>query len=105
MTPPTHKAVPWIGLRIGHLLVLIETRVKAWAPNGTMRQRTRAPVHDKAPPGGEQLRRPDPQRHRGLQELDGRPHGRYTGKPLNRVSIRYSLINLHCFFDRITEWG
>ena len=28
-----------------------------------------------------------------------------TGKPLNRVSIKNSLINLHCFFDRITEWG
>jgi len=32
-------------------------------------------------------------------------HGRYTGKPLNRVSVKNSLINLHCFFDRITEWG
>jgi site-specific recombinase XerD len=32
-------------------------------------------------------------------------HGRYTGKPLNRVSIKNRLINLHCFFDRITEWG
>lgn len=30
---------------------------------------------------------------------------RYTGKPLNRVSIKNRLINLHCFFDRITEWG
>ena len=32
-------------------------------------------------------------------------HGRYTSKPLNRVSIKNRLINLHCFFDRITEWG
>ena len=32
-------------------------------------------------------------------------HGRYTGKPLNRISIKNRLINLHCFFDRITEWG
>ena len=32
-------------------------------------------------------------------------HGRHTGKPLNRVSVKNSLINLHCFFDRITEWG
>jgi site-specific recombinase XerD len=31
--------------------------------------------------------------------------GRYTGKPLNRISIKNRLINLHCFFDRITEWG
>jgi len=31
--------------------------------------------------------------------------GRYTGKPLNRLSIKNRLINLHCFFDRITEWG
>ena len=31
--------------------------------------------------------------------------GRYTGKPLNRVSVKNRLINLHCFFDRITEWG
>jgi site-specific recombinase XerD len=30
---------------------------------------------------------------------------RYTGTPLNRVSIKNRLINLHCFFDRITEWG
>jgi len=30
---------------------------------------------------------------------------RYTGKPLNRVSIKNRLINLRCFFDRITEWG
>jgi len=30
---------------------------------------------------------------------------RYTGKPLNRISIKNRLINLHCFFDRITEWG
>jgi integrase/recombinase XerD len=27
------------------------------------------------------------------------------GKPLNRVSIKNALINLHCFFDRITDWG
>ena len=32
-------------------------------------------------------------------------HGRSTGKPLNRVSIKNRLINLHCFLDRITEWG
>ena len=32
-------------------------------------------------------------------------HGRYTGKPLNRVSMKNRLINLHCFFDRIAEWG
>jgi site-specific recombinase XerD len=32
-------------------------------------------------------------------------HGRYTSKPLNRISIKNRLINLHCFFDRITEWG
>jgi site-specific recombinase XerD len=30
-------------------------------------------------------------------------HGRYTGKPLNRISVKNRLINLHCFFDRITE--
>jgi integrase/recombinase XerD len=29
---------------------------------------------------------------------------RYTGKPLNRLSIKNRLINLHCFLDRITEW-
>ncbi|BDB42130.1 hypothetical protein IWGMT90018_25760 [Mycobacterium kiyosense] len=28
-----------------------------------------------------------------------------TRKPLNRVSIKNALINLHCFFTRITEWG
>ena len=28
-----------------------------------------------------------------------------TGKPLNRVSIKNTLINLHCFFTRIVEWG
>ena len=28
-----------------------------------------------------------------------------TGAPLNRVSIKNALINLHCFFTRITEWG
>jgi integrase/recombinase XerD len=32
-------------------------------------------------------------------------HARHTGKPLNRISIKNRLINLHCFFDRITEWG
>lgn len=32
-------------------------------------------------------------------------HGRYTGKPLDRVSVKNRLINLHCFFDRISEWG
>ena len=31
--------------------------------------------------------------------------GRYIGKPLNRISVKNRLINLHCFFDRITEWG
>lgn len=36
--------------------------------------------------------------------IGNRP-ARYTGKPLNRVSIKNRLINLHCFFDRITEWG
>jgi site-specific recombinase XerD len=28
-----------------------------------------------------------------------------TGKPPNRVSIKDALINLHCFFTRIAEWG
>ncbi len=32
-------------------------------------------------------------------------HARHTGKPLNRVSIKNRLINLHCFLDRITDWG
>ena len=32
-------------------------------------------------------------------------HGRHTGRPLSRVSIKNRLINLHCFFDRTTEWG
>jgi site-specific recombinase XerD len=27
-----------------------------------------------------------------------------TGKPLNRVSIKNALINLHCFLTRIAEW-
>jgi integrase/recombinase XerD len=27
------------------------------------------------------------------------------GKPLNRISIKNRMINLHCFFDRVTEWG
>ena len=31
--------------------------------------------------------------------------GRYTGKALSRVSVKNRLINLHCFFDRTTEWG
>jgi integrase len=31
--------------------------------------------------------------------------GRYTNKPLDRISVKNRLINLHCFFDRITEWG
>ena len=35
----------------------------------------------------------------------GAKHGRYTAKPLNRASVKNRLINLHCFFDRITEWG
>lgn len=35
----------------------------------------------------------------------GAQHGRYTTKPLNRASIKNRLINLHCFFDRVTEWG
>ena len=28
-----------------------------------------------------------------------------TGRPLNRVSIKDALINLHCFLTRIAEWG
>jgi len=28
-----------------------------------------------------------------------------TSKPLNRVSIKDALINLHCFLTRIAEWG
>ena len=28
-----------------------------------------------------------------------------SGKPLNRVSIKNALINLHCFLTRTTEWG
>jgi integrase/recombinase XerD len=35
----------------------------------------------------------------------GAKHGRGTGKPLNRVSVKNRLINLHCFLERITEWG
>lgn len=31
--------------------------------------------------------------------------GLRTGKPLSRVSIKHRLIDLHCFFDRITDWG
>jgi len=30
---------------------------------------------------------------------------RRTGRPLNRISIKNALINLHCFFDRIADWG
>ena len=33
------------------------------------------------------------------------PRTRAGGKPLNRVSVKNALINLHCFFDRITNWG
>jgi integrase/recombinase XerD len=33
------------------------------------------------------------------------PRCQTGGKPLSRVSIKNALINLHCFFDRITEWG
>ena len=36
--------------------------------------------------------------------LSARPSKR-TGKPLSRSSIKEHLINLGCFFDRITEWG
>jgi site-specific recombinase XerD len=32
-----------------------------------------------------------------------RPHT--GGKPLKRICIKNALINLRCFFDRITEWG
>jgi len=28
-----------------------------------------------------------------------------TGRPLSRISIKNRLIDLHCFFDRITDWG
>ena len=28
-----------------------------------------------------------------------------TGKPLNRVSLKDALINLHCFLARIADWG
>jgi len=35
----------------------------------------------------------------------GTRQGHRTGRPLDRVSIKNRLINLHCFFDRITEWG
>ena len=31
--------------------------------------------------------------------------GHRTGKPLARTTIKEHLINLHCFFDRTTEWG
>jgi site-specific recombinase XerD len=33
--------------------------------------------------------------------------GRHTrqGQPLRRVTFKNKLINLHCFFDRISEWG
>ena len=34
----------------------------------------------------------------------GTPAHRKT-TPLNRISIKNRLINLHCFFDRITDWG
>lgn len=46
------------------------------------------------------------QRHHieGYKTWVGAKHGCYTGKPLSRVSIKHRLINLHCFFDRITEW-
>jgi integrase/recombinase XerD len=30
---------------------------------------------------------------------------RRTGTPLSRTSIKEFLINLHCFFDRIADWG
>lgn len=34
-----------------------------------------------------------------------RKRGLRTGKPLSRISIKHRLIALHCFFDRIAEWG
>jgi integrase/recombinase XerD len=36
--------------------------------------------------------------------LSTRPSER-TGRPLSRASVKEHLINLGCFFDRITEWG
>ena len=57
-----------------------------------------------AAPRGGHLRRPATPSHRGVQGLGRGQTGRYTGKPLNRLSIKNRLINLHCFFDRITEW-
>ena len=36
--------------------------------------------------------------------LATRPSAR-TGKALSRTSIKEQLINLHCFFDRIADWG
>jgi len=49
----------------------------------------------------------DLQRHHieGYKAWLAAKHGRYTGKPLNRISVKNRLINLHCFFDRIAEWG
>ncbi|WP_366927637.1 tyrosine-type recombinase/integrase [Aeromicrobium sp.] len=57
------------------------------------------------PSRGRHLCRAATSAHRGLKAWVGAKHGRYTGKPLNRISIKNRLINLHCFFDRITEWG
>jgi integrase/recombinase XerD len=33
------------------------------------------------------------------------PRARCGGRPLNRISVKNALINLHCFFDRVNEWG
>ena len=58
-----------------------------------------------APPAGRQLCRPRTPPHRALQGL-----ARHQARAANRqavepVSIKNRLINLHCFFDRITDWG
>lgn len=37
--------------------------------------------------------------------LHATPRPRAGGRPLNRSSIKNRLINLRCFFERITEWG
>jgi len=37
--------------------------------------------------------------------LHATPRASSGGRPLNRASIKNRLINLRCFFERITEWG
>ena len=109
---PANGETPGFGHRMGNHSTGIRRdraaipqtgRAQFAAKHGEAHQPRSAPVRHLAgrhPPRRHELRRPAARTHRGVQDVADHPPQASSQQPLNRVSIKDALINLHCFLTR-----